>query len=182
MMNSAIVRMVCLRARHGGRILIAGAVLMLGAAVFDFARFSINNDIEGLISEDLPWHQRELELTGTFPQKGILVVVKAPTPENAEQATNALAQSLSKNPDLFPLVEQIDSGEFFEPNGLLFESPADVRKTAEGLTRAQLFIAPLAGDPSLRGVMKTLSISAQGVQAGQIKLEQLAWPLSLADQ
>jgi hypothetical protein len=182
MMNSAIVRIVDFCARHGRTILIAGVVLMLGAAAFDVARFSINTDIEGLISEDLPWHQRELELTRTFPQKGILVVVKAPTPENAEQATNALAQSLSKNPDLFPLVEQIDSGEFFERNGLLFESPADVRKTAEGLTRAQLFIAPLAGDPSLRGVMKTLSIAAQGVQAGQIKLEQLAWPLSLADQ
>src|SRR3981189_523365 len=155
---------------------------MIGAAAFDAARFSINTDIEGLISQNLPWRQRELELSKAFPKKGILVVVKATTPENAERATNALAQWLSKNSDLFPTVEQFDSGDFFERNGLLFDSPADVRKTAEGLTRAQPLIAALAGDPSLRGVMTALSFTAEGVKAGQIRLEQLARPLSLADR
>src|SRR3979409_2302376 len=64
----------------------------------------------------------------------------------------------------------------------LFESPADVRKAAEGLTRGQPLIAALAGDPSLRGVMTALSFAAEGVRAGRIRLEQLAWPLSLADR
>src|SRR3981189_438557 len=155
---------------------------MIGAAAFDAARFSINTDIEGLISQDLAWRQRELELSKAFPRNGVLVVVKATTPENAEQATNALAQALSKNPDLFPKVKQLDSGDFFERNGFLFESPADVRRTAEGLTRAQPLIAALAGDPSLRGVMTALSFTAEGVKAGQIRLEQLARPLSLADR
>jgi hopanoid biosynthesis associated RND transporter like protein HpnN len=182
MMNSTIVRIVDFCAHHRWPIIIAGTVVMIGAAAFDVTRFSINTDIEGLISEDLPWHQRQLELSKAFPQRGIIAVVKAPTAENAEQATNALAQSLSKNADLFPIVEQPDSGEFFERNGLLFAPPADIRKSAEGLTRAQPFIAALAGDPSLRGVMTALSFAARGAQAGQIRLEQLAWPLSLADQ
>ena len=182
MINSAIVRIVDFCARYRWMIVIVGTLLALGAAAFDAARFSINADIEGLISQDLPWHQRELQLLHAFPEKGILVVVKAATAESAEQATNALAQRLSKNPDLFPTVEQLDSGDFFERNGLLFESPADVRKSAEGLTKAQPFIAALAGDPSLRGVMTALSFAIRGVQAGQIKLEQLAWPLSLADR
>ncbi len=182
MVHSAIVRIVDLCARNRWTVIIAGALLMIGAAAFDAARFSINTDIEGLISQDLPWRQRELELSKAFPKKGILVVVKATTPENAEQATNALAQALSKNPDLFPKVKQLDSGDFFERNGFLFESPADVRRTAEGLTRAQPLIAALAGDPSLRGVMTALSFAAEGVKAGQIRLEQLAQPLSLADR
>jgi hopanoid biosynthesis associated RND transporter like protein HpnN len=182
MTHSATVRIVDFCARNGWTIVIAGMLLMLGAAAFDAARFSINTDIEGLISQDLPWRQRELELSKAFPKKGILVVVKATTPENAEQATNALAQAFSKNPDLFPTVEQLDSGDFFERNGLLFESPAGVRKTAEELTRAQPLVATLAGDPSLRGVMTALSFAAEGVRAGRIRLEQLAWPLSLADR
>src|SRR5258705_2071519 len=182
MIHSTIVRIVDFCAHNRWTIVIAGALLMLGAAAFDAARFSISTDIEGLISQDPPWRQRDLELSKVFPKKGILVVVKAMTPENAEQATNALAQVLSKNPDLFPTVEQLDSGDFFERNGLLFESPADVRKTAEGLTRAQPLIAALAGDPSLRGVMTALSFAAEGVKAGQIRLEQLAQPLSLADR
>src|SRR4030088_1688595 len=182
MIHSAIVRIVDFCARNRWPIVIAGTLLMLGAAAFDAARFSINTDIEGLISQDLPWRQRELELSKAFPKKGILVVVKATTPENAEQATNALAQALSKDPDLFLTVEQLDSGDFFERNGFLFESPADVSKTAEGLMRAQPLIAALAGDPSLRGVMTALSFAAEGIRVGRIKLEQLAWPLSLADR
>jgi hopanoid biosynthesis associated RND transporter like protein HpnN len=182
MIHSAIVRTVDFCARNRWPIVIAGALLMLGAAAFDAARFSINTDIEGLISQDLPWRQRELELSKAFPRNGILVVVKATTPENAERATNALAQALSKKPDLFPAVEQLDSGDFFERNGLLFESQADVRKTAEGLTGAQPLIAVLASDPSLRGVMTALSFAAEGVRADRIGLDQLAWPLSLADR
>src|ERR1700692_1994800 len=158
MIHSAIVRIVDFCARNRWTIVIAGALLMLGAAAFDAARFSINTDIEGLISQDLPWRQRELELSKAFPKKGIVVVVKATTPENAEQATNTLALALSKNPDLFPAVGQLDSGDFFERNGLLFESPAGVRKAAEGLTRVQPAISALAGDPSLRGVMRALSV------------------------
>jgi hopanoid biosynthesis associated RND transporter like protein HpnN len=182
MMNSAIVRIVDFCARRRWTIIIAGTLLMLGAAAFDAARFSINTDIEGLISENLPWHQRQLELSNAFPKRGILAVVKAQTAENAEQATSALAQTLSKNSDLFPAVEQLDSGEFFERNGLLFDSPANVRQTAEGLAKVQPFIAALAGDPSLRGVMTALSFATRSVEAGRIKLEQLAWPLSLADR
>ena len=75
---------------------------MLLAFAFDAAKFSINTDVEGLISQDLPWHQRQVEMSRAFPQKGISVVVKAPTAENAELATNALAERLSKQPDLFP--------------------------------------------------------------------------------
>ena len=135
-----------------------------------------------MISQNLPWHQRQLELDKAFPKKGILVVVKAPTPEGAEQATSALAQALSRDHALFPVVERLDSGEFFERNGLLYGSPAEVRKNAEGLAMARPFIATLAGDPSLRGVMSALTTAAEAVQAGRIKLEQLAWTLSLADR
>jgi uncharacterized protein len=121
-------------------------------------------------------------LSEAFPQNGITAVVKAPTAENAELATNQLAQSLAKDPKLFPRAGQPDSGDFFERNGLMFDSPADVKKTAEGLTQAQPLISTLAGDPSLRGVMRVLSLAAEGVQGGEIKLDQLAWTLSLADR
>ena len=182
MMNSVIVRIVDLCARFRWTVIVLGTLLMLGAAAYDAARFSVNTDVEGLISQSLPWHQRQLQLSQAFPQKGISAVVKAPTAENAEQATNALAQALAKNPKLFPLVGQPDSGDFFERNGLLFDDPADVKKSVAGLTHARPLLSVLAGDPSLRGVMQALSLAAQGVEAGKLKIEQLAWPLSLADR
>src|SRR5580692_5207258 len=182
MMNSAIVRIVDFCARHRWTVVAAGALLMLGAAAFDVARFSINTDVEGLISRHLPWHARQLQFSRDFPQNGISAVVRAPTAENAEQATNELAQALAKNSKLFPMVGQPDSGDFFERNGLLFGTPAEVEKSAAGLTQAQPLISGLAADPSLRGVMKALSLAAEGVQMGKIQLEQLSWPLALADR
>src|ERR1700674_2276591 len=97
-----------------------GRGAMVAAATYDYARFSITTDVEALISQSLPWHRRQLAFEEAFPQNGIAVVISAPTAENAEQATNALAQHLAKSPNLFRTVVRPDSGAFFEKNGLLF--------------------------------------------------------------
>jgi uncharacterized protein len=180
MLNSAIVSIVDFCARHRWPVLVAAIVLAIAGAAYAIARFSITADIEALISRDLPWHQRQLAFSSAFPQNGISAVIRAPTAENAEQATNALAQKLSKNSNLFPMVVQPGSGAFFERNGLLFEPVPEVKKSIDGLVKAQPLVAALATDPSLRGVMKTLSFVAEGVPGGKIKIDQLVWPLRLA--
>ena len=38
----------------------------------------------------------------------------------------------------------------------------------------------LAGDPSLRGVVRALQFGLLGVQSGKIKLDNMVWPLTLA--
>jgi uncharacterized protein len=182
MMNSAIIRIVDSCARYRRTVVVAGTLLMIGAAAFAGARFSINTDVEGLISQNLPWHARQLQFSQAFPQNGISTVVRAPTAENAEQAANELAQTLAKNSKLYPTVGQPDSGDFFERNGLLFDTPADVEKSVEGLKQARPIISSLAADPSLRGVMNALSLVTGAVQTGKMKLDQLAWPLALADR
>ena len=155
---------------------------MVGAAVFDFTRFSINTDVERLISQDLPWHRRQVAFTEAFPQKGISAVVTAPSPENAEQATNELAQALAKNPKLFPSIAQPDSGDFFDRNQFLLAPTSDVKKITAGLTRAKPILRQLSHDPTLRGVMNVLSFAANQVRHRHIKLEQLSWPLTLAEE
>jgi hopanoid biosynthesis associated RND transporter like protein HpnN len=180
MLSSAIVRIVDFCARHPWPALILGVSLAVGAAAYDIARFSITTDTDSLILRTLPWHQRQSALSEAFPQNGIAVVVTAATPEDADQATTALAQDLSKRSDLFRKVVQPDGGDFFEKNGLLFEPLPDLKAKLDGLSKAQFFIGALAADPSLRGISKALSFAADGVQGGEIKLDQLAWPLSLA--
>ncbi|MEA2821664.1 MAG: uncharacterized protein QOJ86_3668, partial [Bradyrhizobium sp.] len=182
MLKSTVVRIVGFSVRHNWLMTIVGAALMVAAATYDVARFSITTDVEALISQSLPWHRRQLAFSDAFPQKGISAVIRAPTSENAALATDALAPELSKSSDLLRSVVRPDSGEFFERDGLLFASVADVEKSIGGLTKAQPLISGLAGDPTLRGVMKALSFAAQSVQGGQIKLDDLAWPLSLAEK
>jgi predicted RND superfamily exporter protein len=181
MLNSAIVRIVDFSARRRWRVVAAGIVLAAAAATYDVARFSITTDTESLISPNLPWRQREAVVSEAFPQKGISVVITAASSENAEQAANALAQDLSKHTDLFRSVDEPGSGKFFEHNGLLLEPLPDVKKSVDALSGAQFFIGELAGDASLRGAMKVLSLATDGVRGGEIKLDQLVWPLSLAD-
>ena len=182
MLTSAIVRTVDLCARHRWSLIAVGILLATAATAYDFARFSISTDTEALISQDLPWHQRQFALSDAFSQRGISVVVTASTPENVDGATEALARGLSKQRNLFPTVVQPDSGDFFARNGLLFESLPELHNSLGDLSQAEPFIAGLASDPTLRGVAKSLSFVAKGVQAGRVQLEQLAWPLSLAER
>src|SRR6202041_3569355 len=169
MLNSAIVQIVDFCVQRRWQVVVFGILLAVASTMYDVRRFSITTDTDSLISQRLPWHQRQAELAKAFPQKGILVVVTAATPENAEQATNALEHELSKHSDLFHSVVQADSGEFFQHNGLLFEPLAEVKKSVDGLSRAKPLIGELAYDPTLRGVMKTLSFVIGGVQGGEIK-------------
>src|SRR6202022_5099331 len=112
MLPSVIVRVVDFCARHCWSLIVAGILLVTAASAYDLARFSINTDSEALISRDLPWHQRQLALSDAFPQRGISVVVTAPTPENVDDATEALASGLSKQKNFFPTVDHPESGDF----------------------------------------------------------------------
>ena len=182
MVRSAIVKTVVFCARFRWPVIVAGLVLAAATVVFDVTRFSINTDVEKLIAQDLPWHERQVALTNAFPQKGISVVVTAPTPENAEQATDALAQALKHDSRLFPTVTRPDSGDFFDRNQLLLASKSDVKRTIAGLSQAEPILRLISHDPSLRGVMSVLSLAANQVYQGRLKLEQLKWPLTLAEQ
>ena len=182
MIRSAIVKIVTVSARFRSLVMIAGTMVMVGAALFDVEHFSINTDVETLISPALPWHQRQVALTRAFPQRGISAVVTAPTSENAGQAVNELAQALAKNPRLFPTVAQPDSGEFFDRDGLLLAPTSDVRQTVAGLTKAEPILSELSNDPSLRGIMRVVSFAAGEARQGRIKLDQLNWSLSLASK
>lgn len=180
MVRSAIVRIVSFSARFYWAVIVAGALLLIGATVFDVTRFSINTNVDRLIAQDLPWHARQMAFTRAFPQTGISTVVTAPTPENAERATDALAESLRTNPNLFPRVAQPDSGDFFDRNRLLLAPMSDVKHTIAGLTQAEPLLSQLSRDMSLRGVMNVLSFAAGEARQGRLKLDQLKWPLTLA--
>jgi hypothetical protein len=168
MVRSTIVTIVAFCARFRWAVIIAGVVLAAATAIFDVTRFSINTDVQKLIAQDLPWHARQVALTKAFPQKAISAVVTAPTPENAEQATDELAHALKRNPDLFPKVAQPDSGDFFDRNQLLLAPASEVKRTVGGLAQAGPILSQLSHDPSLRGVMNVLSFAAGQVRQGRL--------------
>jgi hypothetical protein len=115
-----------------------------------------------------------------FPQPEILAVVDAPTPELVEQASTKLAEALSARKDLIQEVHQAQGGRFFDQNGLLYLPTPEVAQLTDGLVKAGPLLQTLAADPSLRGALGALSLGLTGVQYGQIRLDDLAKPMTMA--
>src|SRR5262249_48867197 len=87
---------------------------------------------------------------------------------------------LKDQPQLFRDVNDIGGNEFFARNGLLYRSAEDVASISKGLGQAAPLVGTLVGDPSLRGLTRTLSLGLIGVQNKMTTLDALARPLSMA--
>ena len=154
--------------------------LAAGSAVYATRHFAIKTDVTDLFPSDLPWTRRALEFMRTFPQPDILVIVDAPTPELVEEASNKLAETLAKHRDLIRGIHRLDSGPFFEQNGLLFLPAEEVARITGGLAQAKPLVQTLSTDPSFRGSLDALSFGLMGVQGGMLKLDDLALPMTRA--
>jgi uncharacterized protein len=180
MLKSSITAVVDFCVRRAWWVIVVALALVVGAGDYAAQHFAIHTDVNDLISPDLPWAQRALRYAREFPERDILVVVDAPTPENAEQAATKLAAALRARPDLFRAVSQPGSGDFFEHNGLLFLPIGELKRVTEGMRRADPLLDTLASDPSLRGALDALSLAVMGVQRGDIKLDDIARPADMA--
>ncbi len=179
-MKDLFARIVAFCCRRAALVVAAGVLLGIMAGLFAASHFKMNSDTAQLISHELPWRQRQAAFDKLFPQNDnlIVTVVDGITPERAEQGASALAATLSAHKDVFVLIRRPDAGDFFTHNGLLFLPVAKVKATTEQLIKAQSFLGALAADPSLRGIMSSLSTALQGVQHGQATLDDLHKPIS----
>jgi hopanoid biosynthesis associated RND transporter like protein HpnN len=181
---SVVARLVASSVDRAWLVAAAGLIVGVLAVLYTVSHFAMTTDTDKLISAKLPFRQREAAYNRLFPQQGdqVVIVVDGKTPELAEQGAADLAAKLSAQPKLFPYVERPDASPFFQQNGLLFASLADVKTAMSQLITAQPFLGPLASDPSLRGVMTSLSTATQGVTTGEASLEKINKPVkALAD-
>ena len=170
--TSLIGRIVAASSRHPLIVLLIALGIMLAALVYTAGHFAMTADTSQLISAQLKWRQRELAFQAAFPQLDNLtmVVIDGATPELADDAARRLTAALQDKRDLFRTVRRPDGGSFFEREGLLLLPLDQVRAATDGLVHATPFLAPLAADPSLRGVLSALSNMLQGISHGQASL------------
>jgi len=155
-------------------------ILAIAAGFYTFQHFSINTDINTLISPELDWRKRDIQFDAAFDRdRTILAVVEAPTPELTSTASAALEAKLSGDTKNFESVQALGSGEFFEKNGLLFLPTAEVGKLTGQFESAAPLIEIMAGDPSIRGLTGALETGLAGVKRGQVKLDSTARPFNL---
>ncbi len=158
-------------------------MLAVGAGFYTARNFSINTDINTLISPDLDWRKRDNQFEQAFDRdRLILAVVEAPTPELTSSAAKALAEKLSGDTKNFESVTPLGSGEFFEKNGLLFLPVEEVGQVTGQLESGAPLIEIMAGDPSIRGLTGALETGLAGIKRGQAKLDNADRPFNLIAQ
>ena len=91
-------------------------------------------------------------------------MIDGQTGDVAENAARELAERMRAKPELFRYVRRPDGGEFFDRNGPLFLSPAELQAISDKLIEAQPLIGTLARDPSLRGLFDTLALFVNGAE------------------
>jgi len=180
MLKSSIFRVVDFCSRYAWWVIVLAVALAAGSTAYTTRHFAIKTDVKDLFPPDLPWAQRALDYMKAFPQPEVLVVVDAPTPELVDQASSKLAQALAEKSNLIRAVHLPQSGPFFEQNGLLYLPTSDVERLTDGLLQAGPILQKLAADPSLRGALGALSLGVMGVQFGEIQLDDLARPMTMA--
>src|SRR3984893_6672658 len=176
-----VVRAIGICAQYAWPVIAISILLAVLSSWYAASHFAMTTDVNQLISPNIPWRQREAAFEKAFPQFELIVaVVDAPTPELVDEATSALVKRLSQRKDMFHSIQQPKGGDFFAQNGLLFESPDDLAPQMKMLTQAQRLVQVLAADPTLRGVIQVLQFGLLGVQSGQITLDNMTWPMTLA--
>ena len=162
--------------RKAAAIVVAGFFLSSGSGFYAATHLAIDTDIENMLPADVAWRRNEAALDQAFPQNDSLfvVVVDGENGDLADRAARELADRLSAEPELFHYVRQPDGGEFFDKNGLLFLSLAELDSLSETLISAQPLIGNLAHDPSLRGLFDTLALFVTGAGKDKAAIDRFA--------
>ena len=182
MVKRAIVATIDFCTSYAWATIAIGVIIASIAGYYTEEHFAINTDVNTLISEKLPWRQRELSFDKSFPDSDskILAVVDAPTPELASLARSALAENLSEETGLFPSVTELGGTPFFAQNGLLFLPKEQVGGIMHELSEAAPLVRVPVADPSLRGLAQMVAFGLAGVREKQLTLEDTARPFNAA--
>ena len=182
MVKATVVAIIRFCTKYAYATIAVSVLLAAASGYYSVQNFAINTDVNTLISEDLPWRQRELNFAKSIPGQddNILVVVDAPTPELAALASSALADKLANNKELFPSVTQLAGRPFFAQNGLLFRSKEEVGAITRQLATAAPLVRVPVVDPSLRGLNQMIAFVLAGVREHELTLDDVARPFSMA--
>jgi hopanoid biosynthesis associated RND transporter like protein HpnN len=134
-------------------------LLACAASLFYTARnLGIDTDTTKILSEELPFLQNRERFIEAFPQddQAILVVVDAPTPEQATRAVNYLDTQFGNEKQRIESVYIPGAGEFFDRHGLLYLDLDELEDLAAKLAEAQPFIGTLSRDNSLKSLLSIL--------------------------
>ena len=156
-----LARWVGVVGRRARTVLVVALAVSALSVVAVVEWLGINTDTTDMLAPDLPFRANSRAMNAAFPQlsDSLLIVIDGDTPDQADDGARALAQSLRREPALFPYVYDPQGDPFFRRNGLLFLDLDALDRLADRLAEAQPFLGSLWKDPSLRGLADVLILA-----------------------
>ncbi|HET7061889.1 MAG TPA: MMPL family transporter [Nitrosospira sp.] len=154
---------------HARWVLILTLMLAAACGIYIWRDLGMNTDTTDMLSKDLPFRVNLKHYNETFPQDmdTMLVVLEAPTPEQAQVSTKRLTALLKRDAFNFFDVYSSDVDDFFSRNALLYESVPELARITDRLAAAQPLIAHIARNPSLRAFADVISGAVNELRTGR---------------
>ncbi|MEO8992613.1 MAG: MMPL family transporter [Nitrosospira sp.] len=155
--------------RYAAWVLLAALLVTVVCGLYVSRNLGINTDTTDMLSEHLPFRVNMKHYNETFPQDTdtLLVVLDAPTPEQVYTATKRFAAQLKKNTTSFYDVYTPNVDNFFERNGLLYESIPELEQITDRLAAAQPLIAHISENPTLSSFVSVLARAIDELRKGR---------------
>ncbi len=162
--------------RHAWSVALAALALTACGLLYASSHLGIDTDTDNLFSPSLQWRRNEIAFDKDFPQFNdvTVAVVRADTPEEAEETAARLAEVLSNDRAHFIDATAPALSPFFRRNGLLLMPVAELHRTLDSVYAEQPLIGPLAADPTARGLFGGIALMAEGVRVAHADLSAYA--------
>lgn len=147
------------RIQHSAKAVATATILFsIICLVFALMNLGVNTQTNEMFSEELPWFQNFNEFSDEFPvlDRNVLVVIDGESAESVEQAQELLADRLTSKADQYGEVLSLETSEFFQTNGLLFQSEEELEDLGDQLAAMQPVIGRLNQQPHLAGFFSLL--------------------------
>lgn len=157
--------------RHARTILTAALISTAIVLFYSITHFNIDLDSSNMISSKLHYRQVEKDFIQVFPNLSntIVLVIDAKSADLAVSARDRLVEGLNKKKELFKNMYVPGGGNFFERNGLLYLTVAELQDFADNMAAAQPFLGLLSKDMSLPGLFSVYRTILEHPEEGPLK-------------
>lgn len=155
--------------RHAFWVLLISFIFVAISAIYTARHLGMNTDTTDMLSEHLPFRINSERYDKAFPQDTniLLLVLSAPTPEQAYAAANQLVTLLKQDKKNFSDVYAPGVEDFFRRNGLLYEDIPQLERITDHLAKAQPLIAQITRNPTLHAFVTLLTQATDELNKGQ---------------
>jgi hypothetical protein len=163
--------------RRGGIWLILAMLAVTGVAGWYAAgNLKVNTDTSEMLDPALPFQKNAAELRRAFPQikNDLVIIVKAPTLDEADAFAGALYEKLAASPKTVSAVFAPAEDPFFRKNGLLYLETSEAESRLTQLSKASSLIETLIKSPYADTLFATLADNDKLAERSDLGKETLA--------